>query len=329
MNKIIRGLLSFVAILSFGSCGYMTIEGASFLDALYMTVITITTVGYQEVVPLSSAGKIFTIVLIIVGVGFVFYVFGEIMEALVAGGLQKAMGKINMDKKLTNISNHYIVCGYGRIGTVICESFREAGHRFVIIENNPEQIVKIVRKRYIFVEGEAADDEVLVKAGIQRAQGLVSAVSSDADNVYIILSAKELNPKLLILSRASGHKGAETKLRRAGADKVISPYDIGARQMANMLLRPTVDAFIDLTVHAHDLGLLLEEIEIPSSASFVNSSLADSGLRKDYDVIVVAIKRKKDGDMIFNPSYLATISVGDIIIVLGEVNNIKRLERDL
>jgi voltage-gated potassium channel len=329
MNKILQGLTVFVLIGIFGSVGYMTIEGASFLDALYMTIITVTTVGYREVVPLSPAGKVFTIVLILIGVSFVFYVFGKFTETIVEGGLRKALGRINMDKRLAKVKDHYVVCGYGRIGKVICESFREAGRSFVIIDNDPDEIAKIVKEKFLFVEGEAADDENLVRAGVQRAQGLVSVVSSDADNVYITLSAKELNPKLLILSRASGHKGADTKLRRAGADKVISPYDIGARQMANMILRPNVDAFLDLTVRANKLGLLLEEIVIPESAPFVNRSLADSGLRKNYDIIVVAIKRKSNGDMIFNPSYLATIGPGDTIIVLGDKNNINRLEKEL
>jgi len=329
MSKVFRGMAACLSVIIFGLLGYMIIENASFLDALYMTVITITTVGFHEVVPLSPAGKIFTIILIFVGVSFVFYIFGKFTETIVEGGLRKSLGRINMDKKMAKVKDHYIVCGYGRIGKVICESFIEAGHNFVIIENDPEEIEKIVKGKFMFVEGEAADDENLVRAGVQRAQGLVSVVSSDADNVYITLSAKELNPKLLILSRASGRKGAETKLRRAGADKVISPYDIGARQMANMILRPNVDAFIDLTVRANKLGLLLEEIVIPASASFINRSLADSGLRKNYDVIVVAIKRKSNGDMIFNPSYLATIGPGDTIIVLGDTNNIKRLEKEL
>jgi voltage-gated potassium channel len=294
-----------------------------------MTVITITTVGYREVVPLDPAGKIFTITLIIVGVSFVLYVFGKFTETIVEGGLRRALGRINMDKKLAKIKDHYIVCGYGRIGKIICNSFREAGRSFVVIDNNPASLGQIAADGFLFVEGEAADDENLVRAGVERAQGLVSVVSSDADNVYITLSARELNPKLLILSRASGHKGADTKLRRAGADKVISPYDIGARQMANMILRPNVDAFLDLTVRANKLGLLLEEIVIPASASFVNCSLADSGLRKNYDVIVVAIKRQADGDMLFNPSHLATIGVGDTIIVLGDRHNIARLEEEL
>ncbi|MFW8600710.1 potassium channel family protein [Desulfobacterota bacterium M19] len=329
MTKITQGVMAFFLILLFGTLGYMIIAGANFMDSLYMTVITITTVGFHEVMPLGTGGRVFTMLLILIGVGFVFYVFGKFTETIVEGGLHKALGKINMDKRLAKVRDHYVICGYGRIGKIICQSFYEAGQDFVIIENDPEEIVNIIKKRYLVVEGEASDDETLLKAGIRQAKGLVSVVSSDADNVYITLSAKEMNPDLLVLSRASGREGAETKLRRAGADKVISPYDIGGRHMANMILRPMVDAFIDLTVHADNLGLLLEEIRIPESAPFINQTLADSGLRRDYDIIVVAIKRHKDGKMLFNPQHLSVIRAEDIIIVLGEVDNIRRLEKDM
>ena len=233
-----------------------------------------------------------------------------------------------MDQKLTKLENHYIVCGYGRIGKVICQSLKDNNRKFVIIENHHSEIQDITKKGFLFVEGDAANDEILVKAGIMRAKGLIAVVSSDAENVYITLSAKELNSKVFVMSRTSD-EGAETKLLRAGADKVISPYYIGARQMANTVLRPTVIDFLDLTVHAGDLGLRLEELVVPESASFVNMSLMDSGIRKNYQIIVVAIKRKGHEKMIFNPSHLTIIEPGDIIIILGEHDDILRLEQEL
>lgn len=314
-------------ILLFGAGGYMLIEGSSFLDGLYMTIITITTVGYGEVVALSKVGKIFTMVLIFTGVSFVLYVFGKMTEAVVEGGLRKAFGRINMDQKLSKLENHYIVCGYGRIGNVICQSLKDNKRDFVIIESDPAETKNIASKGFLFVEGEAADDEVLIKAGIKRAKGLIAVVSSDAENVYITLSAKELNSKVFVMGRTSGKKGAETKLLRAGADKVISPYYIGARQMANMLLRPTVIDFLDLTFHAGEMGLRLEELVVPENASFANMSLMDSGIRKNYEIIVVAIKRRGEAQMIFNPSHQTIIKPGDIIIILGEHQDIRRLER--
>ncbi len=319
--------LIFLSILLVGTFGYMGIEGSSFLNGLYMTVITITTVGYGEVVPLGTAGKIFTMGLVLVGVGFVLYVFGKVTETVVEGGLRKALGRINMDKKLSKISGHFVVCGFGRIGKVICQSLQDDQREFVVIENSPEEIKTLVSLGYLFVEGEAADDEVMLRAGIKRAKGLIAVVSSDAENVYITMSAKVLNPDLFVMGRSSGKKGADTKLLRAGADKVISPYYVGARQMANMVLRPTVIDFLDLTVHG-SLGLRLEELRVPESASLANKSLMESGIRKKYDLIVVAIKREGEQEMLFNPSHLTVIKPGDIIIVLGDYNHIKRLEKE-
>jgi len=327
MRNIKLAGLILLSILLFGTFGYMGLEGSSFLDGLYMTVITITTVGFEEAVPLHPAGKIFTMALVLVGVSFLLYVFGKVTEAIVEGGLQKAFGRINMDKKLSKIHNHYIVCGYGRIGQVICQSLHDDHREFVVIENNPEEIKSLSTLGYLFVEGEASDDEILIQAGIKRAKGLIAVVSSDAENVYITMSAKVLKPNLFVMGRSSGKKGADTKLLRAGADKVISPYFIGARQMANMVLRPTVIDFLDLTVHG-SLGLRLEELQVPESASFVDMTLMDSGIRKKYDLIVVAIKRRGDKEMLFNPSHLTLIKPGDTIIVLGEFENIKRLEKD-
>jgi voltage-gated potassium channel len=329
MQNIKLAGLILLSILLVGTLGYMGIEGSTFLDGLYMTVITITTVGFQEAVPLGPAGKVFTMVLVLVGVSFVLYVFGNVTEAVVEGGFSKAYRRIRMDKKLAKIKDHYVVCGFGRIGKVICQSLQDDHREFVVVENNPEEVKAIEAQHFLVIEGEAADDEVLVRAGIKRAKGLIAVVSSDAENVYIIMSAKDLNRDLFVMGRSSGKKGADTKLLRAGADKVISPYYIGARQMANMVLRPTVIDFLDLTVHAGTLGLRLEELEVPATASFINQTLMDSGIRKKYDLIVVAVKRRGENEMLFNPSHLTTIKAGDIIIVLGEYDSIKRLEKEL
>ncbi len=329
MRNLKLACLILVSILTVGTLGYVGIEGCSFLDGLYMTVITITTVGFGEVFPLGPAGKVFTIGLIFVGVTFVLYVFGKVTETVVEGGLRKAFGRINMDKKLARIGDHYIVCGFGRIGKVICQSLKDDHREFVVVESSPEEIKAIGALGYLFVEGEAADDDTLLKAGIQRAKGLIAAVSSDAENVYIIMTAKDLNRELFVMGRSSGKQGADTKILRAGADKVISPYYIGARQMANMVLRPTVTDFLDLTVHAGALGLRLEELVIPESAVLANKTLMDSGIRKKYELIVVAIKRQGKTEMLFNPSHLTVLKPGDTIIVLGDNEDINRLRAEL
>jgi len=328
MKKVILGVLNLILLLIFGTFGYMVIEGSTFLDGLYMTVITITTVGYSETVPLSTTGKYFTILLIMVGVGFVLYLFGKITEAMVEGSLQNFLGRRTMDKKVANLKNHFIVCGFGRIGRVICQILHENNRPFVIIENNADEIRAILELGYLVIDGDASSDEVLQRAVIHKAKGLIAVVSSDADNVYIILSAKGLKPDLFVLARSSGGEGTETKLLRAGADKVISPYFIGATRMAQLIVRPTVVDFIDLTVSAGELGLRLEELYVSSQAKFVNMTLLDSNIRKEHDLIVVAIKRDH-GEMLFNPNPHTTILPGDILIVLGEHENIKSLEKEL
>lgn len=306
----------------------MLIEGSNMTDSLYMTVISITTVGFSEVIPLSPAGKYFTIILIFGGVGLFLFIVSLITQAMVEGGLHTFLGRRYMEKKLADLKNHYIVCGFGRIGKVISKILYENRRTFVIIENNPEEIKIIEELGYLVMAGDSTSDDTLQKAHINNAKALVAVTSSDADNVYIILSARVLNPNIFILARSSGKKGAESKLLRSGANKVFSPYEIGARRMAQSLVRPTVIDFIDLTVHDGELGLRLEELRVSDQATFANKTLMDSGIRSEYDLIVVAIKREK-GEMLFNPNPNTQILPGDILVVLGEHDNIQGLEKRL
>jgi voltage-gated potassium channel len=328
MKKIIVGIFILIIILIYGTSGYMFLEDMSLTDAVYMTVISITTVGFSEVRPLSPAGKYFTVVLIFGGVGFFLYMVSLITEAMLAGGLHTFLGRKNMEKKLNVMRDHYIVCGFGRIGKVISKILHENNRPFMIIENNPEEIAAIKELGYLVLEGDSTNDDMLNKAHIMDAKSLIAVTSSDADNVYIILSARGLKSEIYILARSSGKKGAETKLLRAGANKVFSPYEIGARRMAQSLLRPTVIDFIDLTVHEGELGLRLEELQVSDKATFANKTLMDSGIRSEHDLIVVAIKRLK-GEMLFNPNPKTEILPGDILVVLGEHLNIQALEKKL
>lgn len=326
MNKTLLTALLLLGVLLFGSSGYMLIEGTTFLDALYMTMITISTVGYGETVHLSPAGRYFTMVLILSGVGLVMFIFGEITRAIVEGGLQSVYGRIQMKKKVASLKNHYIICGFGRIGKVITQLLHEEKKPFVVIENDAAEINRLDELGYLFLEGEASDDARLIEAGVKEARALIAVVSSDADNVYISLSARGLNPNLFIMARSSGEARVETKLLRAGANKVLSPYYIGACRMAQHILRPTVTDFIDLTVHGGELGLRLEELMVSDNASWANKSLLDSQIRKNFDLIVVAIKRG-GGEMLFNPNPETTIMSGDTLVVLGEYEKIKELEK--
>jgi voltage-gated potassium channel len=326
MPKVITALLMLLAILSFGTFGYMFLEGSSFMDSLYMTMITISTIGYGEIFPLSTKGRIFTMVLILVGVGFVMFMFSKITEAVVEGELRAIYGRLSMKKKVTELTEHYIICGFGRIGRVICNLLKEAGKSFVVIENDPEVVQELADLNYLFLEGEASSDEMLLKAGVKRAKGLISVVSSDADNVYITLSARGLNNELYIMARSSGAEGGETKLLRAGANRVTSPYHIGACRMAQHILRPTVTDFIDLTVHGSELGLRMEELAVSDHGKIVNKTLMDSNIRRDFNLIVVAIKRDR-GEMLFNPNPSSMILKNDTLIVLGDYAKIKELEK--
>ena len=328
MKKILIAVFSLFIILVFGSTGYILLEGTNLTDAVFMTVISITTVGFKEVVPLSQAGKFFTIFLIFGGVGFFLYMVSLITEAMIEGGLHTYLRRRLMEKKLDFMKDHYIVCGFGRIGKVISKILHENKRPFLIIENNPEEIQAIDELGYLVLQGDSTNDDILQKAHIMDAKALIAVTSSDADNVYIILSARGLKSDIYILARSSGKKGAQTKLLRAGANKVFSPYEIGARRMAQSLVRPTVIDFIDLTVHEGELGLRLEELQVSGTATFVNKTLMDSGIRSEHDLIVVAIKRLK-GEMLFNPSSSTEILAGDILVVLGEHLNIQGLEKKL
>ena len=328
MKKIFIGILILFLILALGTAGYMLIANSGFTDALYMTVISITTVGFSEVVKLSPAGKYFTMILIFGGVGLFLFIVSLITQAMIEGGLQTFLGRRQMEKKLADLNNHYIVCGFGRIGKVISKVLHENKRNFVIIENNTDEIKTIQELGYLVLEGDSTSDDILQKAHIDLAKALIAVTSSDADNVYIILSARVLNPNIFILARSSGKKGAESKLLRSGANKVFSPYEIGARRMAQSLVRPTVIDFIDLTVHDGELGLRLEELRVSDKATFVNKTLKESGIRSEFDLIVVAIKRQK-GEMLFNPNPSTAILPGDILVVLGEHDNIQGLEKRL
>lgn len=326
LRKVIFIAGFFLIILFGGTFGYMLFENINFWDSMYLTIITIFTVGYGDMVPIHPTGKVFTVFLVCAGVGFVMYFFSKITETMVEGELQAIFVRRKMNKQVTRLRDHYIVCGFGRIGKEICKILKDNGIPFVVIDREEEELKTVEELGYIELDGDASDDEVLLKAGIEKAKGLIAVVCSDADNLYITLTARGLNPQLYILARSSGTPGVEIKLMRAGASKVISPYSIGAHRMAHLIVRPTVIDFIDLTVYAGELGLRMEELLVTKKAFFVNKKLVDSGIRNRFDVIVVAIKRQDD-KMLFNPKADTQLLAGDILVVLGEHDNITALEK--
>ena len=313
-----------MVILALGTLGYDWIEGWSYFDALYMTVITLTTVGFREVQPLSRAGQVYTMVLILTGVGVLLYIVTSLARVVVEGEIHEALGRRKLLKQVKSLRNHYIICGFGRIGEIIARQLKQAGVPLVVVDNNPESLSRLEELGYYFVAGDATREEVLEEAGIDRAKGLVAVVASDAANVYITLTARSLNPKLFIVARGE-EVGSQKKLLRAGADKVESPYEMGGRKLAQTILRPTVTTFIDLAMH-EGVELSMEEVEVSADCPICNMALKDTGIRQQLNLIVVAIKRA-DGEMLFNPTPETQILTGDTLIVLGLRQNLEGLEK--
>ncbi len=311
-------------LITLGIAGYMGIEGWNVLDSLYMTIITLATVGFKEVNTLSDSGKIFTMGLIVLGVSVLGYIVGSLAQIMFEGQIQRIVGRKKVEKKIEALRNHYIVCGFGRMGALICREFSAKPLPFVVVEKDTDVIEKLESDEYLYLRGDATDDDTLLKAGIKRAKGLISVVASDTENVYITLTARGLNPDLFILAR-SGDEGSDIKLKRAGASKVVSPYLIGGNRMAQAVLRPNVVDFIEIATGREHLELQMEEIIIPDDSGFIGETLVSSGFRKETGVMIVGIK-KSNGSMVFNPESHSTIEKQDTLIVLGQPVAIGKLE---
>lgn len=306
-----------------GTAGYILIEGWPLLDALYMTVITLTTVGYREVHQLSTAGIVFTMVFVLVGVFTIFYAGIEVIRSAVEGGVHQIFGRQRMERSLSGLKDHFIVCGLGRMGRLVCAEFSSLGLAFVVIERRGELLRGFDYRHGIPLEGDATSDEVLRQAGVERARCLVTVAASDADNLYITMSARLLNDKLFIVARAEG-EGSDKKLLRAGANRVVSPYVIGGQRVAQAVLRPAVVDFIELATRSQHLELQIEEVGVRTASPLAGQDLRSSHIRRELGIIIVAIK-KPDGRMVFNPAPTEVIDAGDTLIVLGHRQQLDRL----
>ncbi len=321
-KRLIFALIFITCVVIAGSAGYMLIEGWSCLDSLYMTIITIASVGYKEIHDLSPNGRIFTIILIISGVGSVTYALTTIAKIVVEGEIQEIFGRKRLEKKIKELKNHYIVCGYGRMGRIICRELKEKDIKFVIIEKEPDTFES--GEETLVLKGDATKDENLKEAGIEKAKGLISVLPTDAENLFVVLSARELNPKLFIVARA-GEEGSEQKLLRAGADRVVSPYHIGGLRIAHTVLKPAVVDFIEFATKSGNIDLQMEEITVQNNSKLAGLTLDECGIGRDLGIIVVAIK-KASGDMQFNPTFRTAIKAGDTLIALGEISKLRTLE---
>jgi len=313
-----------VVVLVGGTAGYVLIERWSVWDALYMTVTTVTTVGFREVHPLSRAGQAFTLVLVLGGVGTALYAFSTVATIVVEGGWHRFLQQRRFNRMIEDLTDHFIVCGYGRIGSIIAEQFSRQQVPFVVIETDAERMQSAQARGFAAVHADASDEDTLKRVGIDRARGLIAAVGTDAENVYAILTARGLRPDLFIVGRAESDDSVR-KLSRAGADRVISPYQIGATQMAQTALRPAVVEFVKLATSSENLELSMEQVTIGHDSSLADRTLVDANLRQRFGVIVVGIQRA-GGKMEFNPPPDAVMHVGDQLVVLGPTPSLKELE---
>jgi voltage-gated potassium channel len=312
-------------IVAGGTLGFILIDRYPPFDAFYMTLITISTVGYAEVHPLSRAGRIFNSFLIFFGVTIMLLAVGGMTQTIIELELNQYFGKRRNKKMIDQLHDHYILCGFGRVGRGAAHELQRAGVPFMVVDNNEERVESAIRGGMLAVLADATNDETLKDAGVLRAKGLIATLQSDADNLFVILSAKALNPALQVAARIASEQ-SEKKMRLAGADYVFAPYDMTGYRMAQVMLKPHVFQFIDFTTKSMGLDVGIEQVRVPAKSEFASKSLLETQLRKELGVIVLAI-RKSDGRMLFNPAPEAAIEAGDYLIVMGEPGNLQRLEQ--
>jgi len=321
-QNISRILLIFAGVISTGTIGFVILEHWRWLDALYMTIITLSTVGFREIGPLSPAGQIWTILLIVFGIGLIGYTgVSQLSHYLIDFPFLRSR---TMIRKIKNMRDHYIICGFGRMGRVIADDFIHRKKETVIVENDPEIIAHLAEHGYTYIEGSSTEDETLQKAGIERAKGLVAVLSTDADNLFVTLSARKLNTDLFILTRCS-EKSTQDKMRTAGANKVVNPYEIGGYKMAQMVLSPHVDDFIEIVSRQRKLNLAIDQIKVLENSELTGKALKDTPIRSKYDTIITAILDSSN-EMKFNPSSETVIQAGDILICIGDRDNLEELD---
>jgi voltage-gated potassium channel len=318
-------LVLLLLVVAGGTIGYVVVEGWSVWDALYMTITTVATVGFREVHPLTPAGQAFTLVLILVGVSTALYAFSAFAAVVVEGGWPKYLEQWRYVRMINHHSDHYVICGYGRIGSIVANEFTRQKTPFVIVDRNPEKVAEANQRGHLAVEGDASREETLKALGIDRARGLVAAVGTDAENVYAVLTARVLKGDLFIIARAEGEESI-SKLKKAGADRVISPYRIGAVQIAQTALRPAVVDFVEIATSSDNLELSLEEIHIEQGSALAGHPLSEVVQRDKMNVVVVGIQHTH-GRMEFNPASSTVLHVGDHLIALGSSQTLKELER--
>ena len=323
-RRLLFILISLSLIVCAGVIGYKTIEGWAVLDALYMTVITLASVGFMEVHPLSPAGRIFTISLILGGTGMLIYGISTFTALIVEGELTNVLRRRNMQKKIDHLKGHYIVCGADQTGRYVIEELVKTKLDFIVIEKDREKIKQLEDQSIFFVEGDATHNAILQTAGIQTAKGLITALHSDAENLLVVFTAKKLNPDLKVISKAVEEE-SEQKIRMAGADGVVMPNFIGGLRMVSAMTRPSVVTFLDTMLRSQDKTIRVEEVEIFPGSPFIDRTIGETGIHGIQGVTLVAIRDKSNEDYLFNPPGSRVLTANDLMIVMGDIDRIHEL----
>ncbi len=328
MNRLARRFLYIVVAIAstllIGTVGFTAIDHYPPFDAFYMTLITMSTVGYSEIHPLSHAGRVFNSLLIVFGVTTIFIAIGAMTQTIIELEFGDLIGKRRNKRMIEKLSNHYIICGYGRVGSGAAAELQHAGVPFVVVDSSPERIERAILAGMLAVAADATRDETLHHVGVERALGLVAALATDADNLFVLLSAKGLNPRIYAAARAA-EEGAEEKMRRAGADAVFAPYAITGHRLAQSLLRPHVVQFLDFTTKDIGMDITIEQVRVADASEMASKTIRQMQLGRDFGIIVLAI-RKASGKMMFNPPADSAVESGDYLIVMGRRENLETLE---
>ncbi len=317
-------LFAIIAVTIFGAIGFQITEGLSFIDSLYHTTQTVTTVGYGDLAPKTQGGRIFTIIFMLTCVGVVAYSLTNAVQAVVQSEIIAAIGKRRKVNELRKLKDHFVICGVGRVGSRIVEELERAGVDYVVIEKNHEKVKRLIERNEFVLINDATLEETLRQAGVERARGLAACLPDDADNVYVVLTARDMNKNLHIVARAVEEQ-AESKLIRAGASRVVAPTIIGSHRMAQALLKPAVADFMD-SITAESLDLAFEQVEVDENSVYVDKAIKDTNIRNAHDIVIVAIRRLS-GEMIFHPKGDAVLQTGDLLIVIGKPEPLEDLIR--
>ncbi len=322
-HRLLVALIVFFVIVATAIVGYMIFLDIGFIDALYMTAITLSTVGFSEVAEMNDQAKIFSILVIMSGIGTIGFVVSSFADVISAGKFNQVRRQRKMKETIAALQDHYIVCGAGETGQIIIRELEARGALFVVIENNPKVIEELDG---LVIEGDATREESLLEAGVKKARGLVTTLSKDADNVYTVLTAREHNPDMLILAR-SHDEYSYKKLRRAGANNSVSPNEMGGKKLASMLLRPSISHFMDHVIDTANISLEMEEIDIQTGSILCNTRLKDSKIAEHTGLVILALRKADSKEtFIFNPKANTLLEAKDKMIVIGEKEQIKLLE---